>query len=101
MVKTVTKTQIKIFKKRIELFVRTVTKKNEKSNESTLMQSQQPKIDNVSTNISNGTLLVEQSFLAKTYLILKILSRRLDREIYIISKSPPDQYSVLKSKMEK
>ena len=39
------------------------------------------------------TLLVGPSFSGKTYLMLKILSRISDRDIYIITKSPPEQYS--------
>ena len=51
---------------------------------------QQPKIAN---NKNNQTLLVGRSFSGKTYLMLKILSRMLDRDIYIITKSPPEQYT--------
>ena len=42
---------------------------------------------------NNRTLLVGPSFSGKTYLMLKILSRISDRDIYIITKSPPEQYS--------
>ena len=43
--------------------------------------------------------MVEPAFLGKTYLMLKILSRiPLDRDIYIIAKSPPGQYSNFKIK---
>ena len=48
----------------------------------------QPKIEN---NDNNRTLLVGPSFSGKTYLMLKILSRMSDRDIYIITKSPPEQ----------
>ena len=48
-------------------------------------------IDNVSIN--NRTLLVGPSFSSKTYLMLKILSRISDRDIYIITKSPTEQYT--------
>ena len=56
---------------------------------------QQPNFEN-----NNRTLLVGPSFSGKTYLMLKILSRMLDRDIYIITKSPPEQYtnSKIKSK---
>ena len=49
--------------------------------------SQQSKFEN-----NNRTLLVGPSFSGKTYLMLKILSRMSDRDIYIITKSPPEQY---------
>ena len=50
----------------------------------------QPKIEN---NNNNRTLLVGPSFSGKTYLMLKILSRMSDRDIYIITKSPSEQYT--------
>ena len=53
-------------------------------------------IDNVNNN--NRTLLVGPSFSGKTYLMLKILSRIPERDIYIITKSPPEQYSNSKIK---
>ena len=58
---------------------------------------QQPKIEN---NNNNRTLLVGPSFSGKTYLMLKILSRMLDRDIYLITKSPPEQYSNSKIKFK-
>ena len=42
--------------------------------------------------------MVGPSFSSKTYLMLKILSRTPDRDIYIITKSPPEQYSNSKIK---
>ena len=42
--------------------------------------------------------MVGPSFSGKTYLMLKILSRMPNREIYIITKSPPEQYSNSKIK---
>ena len=42
--------------------------------------------------------MVGPSFSGKTYLMLKILSRIPDRDIYIITKSPPEQYSKIKIK---
>ena len=56
---------------------------------------QQPKIEN-----NNRTLLVGPSFSGKTYLMLKILSRIPDRDIYIITKSPPEQYINSKIKIK-
>ena len=50
--------------------------------------SQQSKFEN-----NNRTLLVGPSFSGKTYLMLKILSRISDRDIYIITKLPPEQYT--------
>ena len=41
---------------------------------------------------NNRTLLVGPSFSGKTYLMLKILSRLSDRDIYINTTSPPEQY---------
>ena len=56
---------------------------------------QQSKFEN-----NNRTLLVGPSFSGKTYLMLKILSRIPDRDIYIITKSPPEQYSNSKIKIK-
>ena len=59
---------------------------------------EKPKIDNDKNN-NNRTLLVGPSFSGKTYLMLKILSRiPPDRDIYIITKSPPEQFSNSKIK---
>ena len=44
--------------------------------------------------------MVGPSFSGKTYLMLKILSRISDRDIYIITKSPPEQYSNSKNKIK-
>ena len=52
---------------------------------------QQPKIEK--DNKNNRTLLVGPSFSGKTYLMLKILSGIPNRDIYIITKSPPEQYT--------
>ena len=59
--------------------------------------SQQPKIEK---NNNSRTLLVGPSFSGKTYLMLKILSRISDRDIYIITKSPPEQYTNSKIKIK-
>ena len=67
-------------------------------NESNSNVLEKSKIDNVDTNNSNRTLLVGPSFSGKTYLVLKILSRILNRDIYIITKSPPEKYSNSKIK---
>ena len=48
---------------------------------------------------NNRTLLVGPSFSGKTYLMLKILSRISDRDFYIITKSPPEQYTNSKIKI--
>ena len=49
---------------------------------------------------NNRTLLVGPSFSGKTYLMLKIFSRISDRDIYIITKSPPEQYTNSKIKIK-
>ena len=61
---------------------------------------QQPIIENGKNNINNRTLLVGPSFSGKTYLMLKFLSRMIDRDIYIITKSPPEQYTNSKIKIK-
>ena len=61
---------------------------------------QQPKIENGHDINNNRTLLVGPSFSGKTYLMLKILSRISDRDIYIITKSPPEQYINSKIKIK-
>ena len=61
---------------------------------------EKPKIDNVNTNNNNRTLLVGPSFSGKTYLMLKCLSRTTNRDIYIFTKSTPEQYSNTKSKIK-
>ena len=49
---------------------------------------------------NNRALSVGPSFSGKTYLMLKILSRISDRDIYIITKSPPHQYTNSKIKIK-
>ena len=49
---------------------------------------------------NNRTLLVGPSFSGKTYLMIKILSRISDRDNYIITKSPPEQYTNSKIKIK-
>ena len=57
-------------------------------------------ISRFSRDNNNRTLLVGPSFSGKTYLMLKILSRIPNRDIYIITKSPPEQYSNTKIKIK-
>ena len=75
---------------------------NKKKRKNNLIQNeffsshQQPKIEHDNINYNNRTILVGPSFLGKTYLMLKILSRIPNRDIYIITKSTPEQYSISK-----
>ena len=62
-------------------------------------RQQQPIIEN-GNNTNRRTLLVGPSFSGKTYLMLKILSRISNRDFYIITKSPPEQYSNSKVKIK-
>ena len=59
----------------------------------TIVSYQQPKIEKSKNKNNNLTLLVGPSFSGKTYLMLKILSRIPNRDIYIVTKSPPEQYA--------
>ena len=61
---------------------------------------QQPNIENGNDINNNRTLLVGPRFSDKTYLMLKFLSRIPDRDIYIITKSPPEQYTNSKIKIK-
>ena len=89
--------------KEIEIYVRVVTiyiekiyNKNEKKrkNDDSVINMEKLKIDNVNKNNNNNrTLLVAPSFSGKIYFMLKILSRTPDRDIYVITKSPPEHYS--------
>ena len=71
---------------------------NKKKRKTNLVQNeitishQQPKTENGKNNNNNRTLLVGASFSGKTKLMLKIFSRIPDRDIYIITKSSPEQY---------
>ena len=69
---------------------------NKKKRKNNLIQ--EPKIENDFNN--NRTSLVGPSFSGKSYLMLKILSRITDRDIYIITKSPPEQYTDSKIKIK-
>ena len=75
--------------------------RNKKKNR-TIVSYQQPKIENGNNNNNNNnrTLLVGPSFSGKTYLMLKIFSRKPDRDIYIITESPPEQCSNSKIKVK-
>ena len=68
-------------------------------NNDTLIQNQQPKTENVNNN-NHPTLLVGPSLSGKSYFLIKLLSRIPDRDIYIITKSPHEQYSNSKIKMK-
>ena len=61
---------------------------------------QQPRIEHDNNNYNNRTLLVGPSFSGKTYLMLKLLSRITNRDFYIITKSPPEQYSKSKIRIK-
>ena len=69
---------------------------NKKKRKNNLIQ--QPKNENDNNN--NRKLLVGPSFSGKTYLMLKILSRIPDQDNYIITKSPPEQYTNSKIKIK-
>ena len=69
---------------------------NKKKRKNNLIQ--QPKIENGNDINNSRTLLVGSNFAGKTYLMLKILSRIIDRGFYIITKSPPEQYTNSKIK---
>ena len=49
--------------------------------------------------LKTRTVLVRPFFAGKTYLMLKSLSRTLNRDFYIITKSPPEQFSKSKIKI--
>ena len=86
------------------MFVRIViirTKKNHLVQNEIFNSNQQPKIENGNNNNNSRTLLVGPSFSGKTYLMLKTLSRIPDRDFYIITKSPPEQYTKSKIKTRK
>ena len=74
--------------------------KKKRKNKITISHHQQQPIIENGKNSNNRTLLVGPSFSGETYLMLKILSRISDRDIYIITKSPPEQYSNSKIKIK-
>ena len=51
-------------------------------------------------HMNNETVLVRPSLLGKTQLMLKILSRLPNRDFYIITKSPSEQYSKSKIRIK-
>ena len=65
----------------------------EHRNESSSIVLEKPKIENENNIYNNPTLLFGPSFSGKTYLMLKTLSRIPNRDIYIVTKSHPEQYS--------
>ena len=86
---------------------RTVSKdcytiRKRKYNKISLVQNQPPRIENnnINNNNNNRKLLVGPSFSGKTYLMMRILSQSFNRDIYIITKSPPEQYSNPKIKIK-
>ena len=95
------KLDINIYKKDRTVCTDCYIKKKRKNNlvQNEITISHQPKIDDCNNNNINRTLLVGPSFSGKTYLMLKILSRISDRDIYIITKSPPEQYTNSKIKI--
>ena len=52
------------------------------------------------TTNNDRTLIVGKHFSGKTYLLLKIFSRIPNRDIDIVNKAPPDQYSNSKIKIK-
>ena len=64
-------------------------------------QNQQPKINNVITNDNDRTFLVGPKYSSETFPMLEVLSRTPDRDVYIITKSSPEQYSNYKTKIKK
>ena len=93
------KVDINNYKKDRTLFKDCYNKKKRK-NEITISH-QQPKTENGNNIINNRTILVGPSFSGETYLMLKTLSRIPNRDIYIITKSPPEQYTTSKIKIKK
>ena len=71
-------------------------RKNNLTQNKITTSDQQPKNENKNSR----TLLVGPSLSGKTYLMFKILSRIPDRDIYIITKSPPEQYINSKIKIK-
>ena len=91
--------EIKIDKKKYKRD-RTVCKScyNKNKRKKTIVSYQQPKTENGNNNNNHRTLMVGPSFSGKTFLLLKILSRIPNRDVFIITKSPSEQYSNSKNK---
>ena len=100
------KTDVKIYKKDRTVCESCYNKKKRKNTNDTLIQNkttvsyQQPKIQNGNNNKNNRTILIGPSSSGQTSLMLKIFSRIPTREIYIITKSPPEQYFNSKIKIK-
>ena len=77
-----------------------IEREHHQQNVSNSIMLEEPIIDNDDNNNNNRTLLVGPSFSGKAYLMLKILSRISDRDIYIITKSAPEQNLNSKIKVE-
>ena len=75
-------------------------KKKRKNNNNNFIQNQQTKKENINDNYIIRTLSVGPSFSGKICLMLKILSRIPNQDIYTITKSPPEQYSKSKIKIK-
>ena len=80
-------------------WLKTHIEREHHQNKSNSIVLEKPIINNIDNN--NRTLLIGPSFSGKTYLMLKILSRISDKDIYIITKSPPEQYTNSKIKIKK
>ena len=65
-----------------------------------LINNQKLKTEIIFITISIEHFLVGPYFSGKTYLMLKILSRIPDLDIYIITDAPPEQYSNSKNKIK-
>ena len=95
------KTDINNYKKNRTVCKDCYNKKKRKNNlvrNEITISHQQPKIENGNNN--NRTLLVGPRFSGKTYLMLKTLSRKPNRDIYIIIKSLPELYTNSKIKIK-
>ena len=81
-------------------------RKRKKNNKNTLIQNesstshQQQETENFIMNNNNRTLIVGPSFSSKTRLMMKILSGIPNQDSYIITKSPPEQYSNTKMRIK-
>ena len=101
-----TKTDINNYKEDRTVCESCYKKNKRKNNDNTLIQNkttvshQQAKIENGSISDNNRTLLAGPSFCGKTCLMIKILSRIPDRDVFKITKSPPEQYSTSKIKIK-
>ena len=81
-------------------WLKTNFEREHQQNELNFSVIEKPILDDFNTLNNNRTLLVGPSFSGKTYFMLKILSRIPDRDVFIITKSPPEQYSNSKIKIE-